>query len=38
MYSATGEKVGNIEDAMIDKVSGKVGYAVLAFGGYRRDR
>ena len=34
VYSITGEKVGDIEDLMIDKVSGKVAYAVLAFGGF----
>ncbi len=34
VYGATGEKVGDIEDLMIDKVSGKVAYAVLAFGGF----
>jgi|SRR5271170_2209686 len=34
VYSATGEKVGSIEDVMIDKVSGRVAYAVLAFGGF----
>ena len=34
VYGVTGEKVGCIEDLMIDKVSGKVAYAVLAFGGF----
>lgn len=34
VYGASGEKVGDIEDVMIDKVSGKVSYAVLAFGGF----
>jgi hypothetical protein len=29
-----GTKVGSIERVMIDKVSGKVGYAVLSFGGF----
>ena len=34
VYSATGEKAGTLEDVMIDKVSGKIAYAVLAFGGF----
>jgi hypothetical protein len=34
VYSAAGEKAGSIEDIMIDKVSGKIAYAVLAFGGF----
>ena len=29
-----GTKVGTIERLMIDKVSGKVAYAVLSFGGF----
>ena len=29
----TGEKIGTIERLMIDKVSGRVAYAVMAFGG-----
>lgn len=29
-----GEKIGSIERLMIDKVSGKVAYAVLSFGGF----
>ena len=31
---ADGEKIGTIERLMIDKVSGKVAYAVLSFGGF----
>ena len=31
-----GEKVGAIERLMIDKLSGKVAYAVLSFGGFLR--
>ncbi len=34
VYSATGEKLATIEDLMIDKVSGRIAYAVLAFGGF----
>lgn len=33
VYGANGEKVGYIERVMIDKISGKVSYAVLSFGG-----
>ena len=33
VYGADGEKVGYIERVLIDKVSGKVSYAVLSFGG-----
>jgi PRC-barrel domain len=33
VYGADGEAIGSIERVMIDKVSGKVSYAVLAFGG-----
>jgi sporulation protein YlmC with PRC-barrel domain len=33
VFGATGEKVGSIEDIMIDKASGQVAYAVLSFGG-----
>ncbi len=29
-----GDKIGSIERLMIDKVSGKVAYAVLSFGGF----
>ncbi len=35
VYGANGEKVGYIERVMIDKISGKVSYAVLSFGGLR---
>ena len=31
VYSATGEKAGTLEDVMIDKVSGKIAYAVPSF-------
>lgn len=31
-----GEKIGSIERLMIDKLSGKVVYAVLSFGGFLR--
>src|SRR5262245_66212891 len=31
---SNGEKVGEIKRVMIDKVSGKVAYAVMKFGGF----
>ena len=34
VYGANSEKVGSIERVMIDKISGRVSYAVLAFGGF----
>lgn len=34
VYRPNGEHIGHIERLMIDKISGKVAYAVLAFGGF----
>ncbi|WP_417581926.1 PRC-barrel domain-containing protein [Pelagibacterium sp.] len=34
VYSLANDKIGVIERLMIDKVSGKVAYAVLSFGGF----
>lgn len=34
VYSHADEKIGTIERVMIDKLSGKVAYAVLSFGGF----
>jgi PRC-barrel domain len=34
VYRSNGDKVGNIERVMIDKLSGKVAYAVMSFGGF----
>ncbi|MBT2322004.1 PRC-barrel domain-containing protein [Variovorax paradoxus] len=34
VYNAAGEKLGTIDDLMIDKVSGQVRYAVMEFGGF----
>jgi hypothetical protein len=34
VYNRQGEHLGAIEDVMLDKISGKVAYAVLAFGGF----
>src|SRR5215469_13873862 len=34
IYNRKGESLGSIEDVMIDKVSGKIAYAVVGFGGF----
>jgi sporulation protein YlmC with PRC-barrel domain len=34
VYNGAGEKLGSIDDLMIDKVSGQIRYAVLEFGGF----
>jgi hypothetical protein len=34
VYNVAGEKLGSIDDLMIDRVSGHVRYAVLEFGGF----
>jgi hypothetical protein len=34
VYNRGGEKLGSIHTVMIDKVSGKVAYAVMSFGGF----
>jgi sporulation protein YlmC with PRC-barrel domain len=34
VYNRTGESIGQIHDVMVDKVSGKVAYAILSFGGF----
>src|SRR5271155_811367 len=34
VYNTTGEKLGSVDDLMIDKISGQVRYAVLEFGGF----
>ncbi|WP_407179597.1 PRC-barrel domain-containing protein [Bradyrhizobium sp. STM 3562] len=34
VYGADNQKIGSIERVMIDKISGKVSYAVLNFGGF----
>ncbi|MGR3762345.1 PRC-barrel domain-containing protein (plasmid) [Roseobacteraceae bacterium NS-SX3] len=34
VFNRAGEKVGTIDHLMIDKHSGKVAYAVMAFGGF----
>jgi sporulation protein YlmC with PRC-barrel domain len=34
VYNKSGENIGAIHDVMIDKISGKVVYAVMSFGGF----
>jgi hypothetical protein len=34
VFGADAQKIGTIERVMIDKVSGRVSYAVLGFGGF----
>jgi hypothetical protein len=34
VYGADSQKIGSIERVMIDKISGRVSYAVLSFGGF----
>ncbi len=34
VYNREGDKLGSIHTVMIDKVSGKVAYAVMSFGGF----
>lgn len=34
VYRTNGDHIGHIERVMIDKVDGRVAYAVLAFGGF----
>ena len=34
VYNPAGDKLGSIDDLMIDKISGQVRYAVMEFGGF----
>jgi PRC-barrel domain protein len=34
VMNPAGEKLGTVENVMIDKISGKVAYAVMSFGGF----
>ncbi len=34
VYNADDEKLGTVDKLMIDKVSGRVSYAVMSFGGF----
>lgn len=34
VYNRSGERLGTVEDVMLDKISGKVAFAVMSFGGF----
>jgi sporulation protein YlmC with PRC-barrel domain len=34
VYDEAGEKLGHIEDVMLDKASGHVAYAIMSYGGF----
>ncbi len=34
VYNPSGDKLGSVEDVMIDKVSGRIIYALMSFGGF----
>ena len=34
VYNTAGESLGEINDVMIDKRSGKIAYAIMSFGGF----
>jgi len=34
VYNLQGEKLGTVDDIMIDKISGKAIYAIMSFGGF----
>ena len=34
VYGANDERIGSVQRVMIDKISGKVAYAVISFGGF----
>jgi hypothetical protein len=34
VYGADGRKIGTVQRVMIDKISGKIAYAVVSFGGF----
>jgi sporulation protein YlmC with PRC-barrel domain len=34
VYGQDGEKLGHIEDVMLDKQSGRVAYAIMSYGGF----
>jgi sporulation protein YlmC with PRC-barrel domain len=34
VYNTAGDKLGSVDDLMIDRVSGQIRYAVLEFGGF----
>ena len=35
VYGPDGKKIGEIDHLIIDKMSGRVGYAIMSFGGFR---
>jgi len=34
VYDSAGERIGTVDDVMLEKVSGQVAYAVMSFGGF----
>ena len=34
VYDVSGKNIGEVDHLMIDKTSGRVGYAVMSFGGF----
>jgi hypothetical protein len=34
VYDTAGEKLGTVEDVMIDKLTGRIAYAIMSFGGF----
>ncbi len=34
IYNPNGDNLGSVEDVMLDKVSGRIAYAVVGFGGF----
>ena len=34
IYNPAGDNLGSVQDVMIDKISGKIAYAVVGFGGF----
>jgi len=34
VYNRTGDHLGSVYDVMIDKITGRVAYAVMSFGGF----
>jgi hypothetical protein len=34
VYNQAGEKIGHVDDLSVEKVSGKVVYAIMSFGGF----
>lgn len=38
VYNTAGDALGEIDDVMIDKRSGKIAYAILSFGGFLGQR